>query len=648
MSSSRRSKLSPGKRFPDLEPVVADAETFYGQEYSLRSKDLSTSLYIRDERFKEHCWSIWRPLSEPFPRIYWYDEIDEALDQLDWKGSRLICHHTHFDGLILSHHHQKVPAKYGCTMSMSRAWHGSHSRSDLDSICQHYGVGGKLVDIGNIAKNVGHFSYGGVARALFGDYCKHDVLRTWEIYCRMLEEGFPEPELELVHRCVAMFADPILQVDRVLARSELKREREERAATIEESGEVIGDLRSRETFAALLRDLGVEPPQKINKKGEVTYAFAKTDASFKALTQHENPEVAALVEAKLVANSSIGETRAQALLDRSLRIHRAEIEPDKRNLSKAVAPLPIYINYAKAHTLRMSGGDAMNAQNFPSKARGGKSSQIRATIKAPPGCVLVVVDSSQIEARMNGALAGETWLLEAFRAKRDVYCEQAADVYRRPINKKDDPDERFLGKVCVLMLGYGASAPKLKYTLALGTMGPPVFISLELSQTAVAAYRHKNAAIVAQWDKLGALIRTLAYGTGGVVPYGPMTFEKGVIHMPGGLRLFYPNLRYEQDEKTGKSSWFYDQGGNKVGRLYGGALDENVVQSLARICVYEQASTLDYRMVMTSHDEAVFCVPRKQADKCLSDAIKAFSRPPIWMPEIPVTAEGAWAVQYDK
>lgn len=629
--------------------VVLDMESFYSQDYGLRNKRYSTSLYIRGDQFKAHCMGIWLPDEEAYPKIYWYEDIAKRLKEIDWSRATLVAHHTHFDGLLLSHHYGVVAKKYACTMSMSRAWHGSHSRSDLDSICRYYGIGGKIVDIGTISKNVGFFTPGGIPRSLFGDYCRIDVMRCWYAYLRMLEEGFPAPELDIIDRTVRMFADPILVVDRALARKELERERTERADKIDKTDESLEDLRSREAFAQMLRDKGVEPPTKVKERknketGETelytTYAFSKQDMSFLALRDHPDAEINDLVEAKLAASSTIGESRAQALLDRSIKIYDPDKPSEKRNAGGCTAPLPIYLNYAKAHTLRWSGGDNNNPQNFPSKSRGDKVSRIRSTVRAPAGHVLVVVDSAQIEARVNGCLAQEKWLMDAFRQRRDVYSEQAAELYRRPINKDDNPNERFVGKVMILGLGYQMSAPKFRYTLALGAMGPVVHLSVDVAAEAVAAYRSKNSMIKAQWDKLGALIRVMAYGRE-PVHYGPMTFERNVVHMPAGLKLYYPELRFEDNQ------WVY-WNGKHLSKIYGGLLTENLVQSLARQVVAEQMLALPYRMVMTSHDEFVFCVPRKQADACLEHAIKQMHVAPLWMPDLPVAAEGKWNVTYDK
>jgi len=53
-------------------------------------------------------------------------------------------------------------------------------------------------------------------------------------------------------------------------------------------------------LAELLREMGVEPPMKVSiRTGRDAYAFSKTDEEFKALLEHENPLVQAVVAARL-------------------------------------------------------------------------------------------------------------------------------------------------------------------------------------------------------------------------------------------------------------------------------------------------------------------------------------------------------------
>ncbi|MFM2461995.1 hypothetical protein QU891_27815, partial [Klebsiella pneumoniae] len=72
-------------------------------------------------------------------------------------------------------------------------------------------------------------------------------------------------------------------------------------------------------------------------------------------------------------------------------------------------PLPIGYAYYRAHTGRFGGNNKMNFQNLK---RGG---ELRLSILAPKGHKMAVVDSGQIECRVNAWLWGQTDVIEAFR-----------------------------------------------------------------------------------------------------------------------------------------------------------------------------------------------------------------------------------------
>lgn len=621
--------------------AVLDAESFYDPKgkYSLRTKGMSTSLYIRDKRFKEHCWSIWLPEEEEFPQVYWYDDIPKALKRLPWKQMTLLGHHTHFDGFILSHHHGLVPKRYACTLSMARGWFGAHTPADLGTLASYCGYQNKLVDIGKLMAGVSYFPPG-IKRTLAGDYCKADVMNTWLVYQYMLKQGFPPLELDQIDRTVAMFANPVLRVNRKLAQAELEREQKRKSDLLEDVEASVEELQSADLFADFLRSKGVEPPTKLSKStGKEAYAFAKTDLAFQKLLAHEDPEVVDLVEARLAVKSTIGESRARAFLDRSYRTVRVQ-EDASRVGSGGAAPLPIYINYAKAHTLRRTGGDNNNPQNWTAARGKNKHVKLRHCVEPPPGHVIVVVDSAQIECRVNAMLHQDFALVQAFREKRDIYSEFATDFYGYPVKKCPEQEtERFVGKTCTLGLGFGLGAPRLRYSLAVGTTGPAVFISQGEAKLAVDLWRAQRAPIVAGWRKFDNLLAVIRSGRGGPVEYGPLVFDKGCVHMPNGLRLHYPELELHEDG-------YRYRNGRKYSRIWGGVMTENTVQSLACIIVHDQLATVNYRLVGESHDEAWFVVPRKQADACLEAALKALKTPPSWWKDLPLSAEGSWGKSY--
>ena len=112
--------------------------------------------------------------------------------------------------------------------------------------------------------------------------------------------------------------------------------------------------------------------------GKETFAFAKTDEEFKALADHDNDKVQALVAARLGTKSTLEETRTQRFIDIAKR-----------------GTLPVPVRYYAAHTGRWGGDDKINMQNLPSRGVNGK--KLKRSIIAPEGHTVVEADSAQIE-----------------------------------------------------------------------------------------------------------------------------------------------------------------------------------------------------------------------------------------------------------
>ena len=124
------------------------------------------------------------------------------------------------------------------------------------------------------------------------------------------------------------------------------------------------------------------------------------------------------------------------------------------------------LRYYAAHTGRFGGTEKINMQNMP------RNSELRKALCAPPGQLVFVADLSNIEARMLAWLADEDDLLQQFRNGDDIYSNLASVIYDRPINKHDDPTERFVGKTAVLGLGYGMGATKFQDNIRSWCYGP--------------------------------------------------------------------------------------------------------------------------------------------------------------------------------
>ena len=332
---------------------------------------------------------------------------------------------------------------------------------------------------------------------------------------------------------------------------------------------------------------------------------------------------------RLGTKSTIEESRIERFIDVGAR-------------NKGLLPIPL--KYYGAHTGRWAGADKVNFQNLPSRDK--KKKALKNAVVAPVGYEVINCDSSQIEARVLAWLAGQDDLVEAFAQGKDVYSIFASKIYEREISKAD-PVERFVGKTCILGLGYGTGALKLQHTLK--TQPPGADLTEEQCKDIVSLYRETNDKIIDLWRDGDSVISDLAnWGKTKPYYYGKhdclYICEEG-IRLPNGLYIRYPGLHLNTDED--KSRYVYKSRKGPVS-IWGGALVENVVQALARIIVGEQMIKINerYRVVLTVHDAAVIVVKKEELNAAMEYIVEVMSTPPEWAAGLPVACEAKHGESY--
>lgn len=613
----------------DLNKIATlDFETYYSTEYSLSKPAYNMSAYVRDEQFLIHCCAI--KIGKKKSKAWKGKDVEKALRDIDWSTHALLAHNTAFDGFILAEHFGIVPAFYLDTLSMTRGLHADVSRAKLDTIAKLYGIGAKHEGALENTKGLRELPPETLKKLM--EYCNNDNELCWELFVKQFEV-YPKDELRLIDMTIRMFCDSKLYVDIPRAKKALADEMLERRATILRSKATEEELQSSAKFAELLKKLGVEPPTKISlKTGHQNFAFAQTDPEFLELLDHEDVRVVRLAEARLAAKSTQIETRAARMIQAGENGMR----------------LPVGYNYYAAKTGRWGGTNKLNLQNLP---RGG---ELRKSIIAAAAHIVIAADSAQIEARTLAWLAGQEDVLEAFRNKEDVYKKMASVIYNKPVSEITD-EERFVGKVAILGLGYGMGGKKFQTTLALGMMGPPVDIPLTLANKVVKVYRGTNSKIMLTHKIADRMLRKMCAGEsgsefGGLIEYDPQT-----IWLPNGMPINYPGLHM-----TDSDTFKYNANGVWK-KVYGGLVIENIVQALARIIVGDQALRIADRMAalklrkgeeqminMLTHDEIVGVAPARLTDKVKDIYVGEMKIPPAWCPDLPVNAEAKFASFYCK
>ncbi len=308
---------------------------------------------------------------------------------------------------------------------------------------------------------------------------------------------------------------------------------------------------------------------------------------------------------------------------------------------------------------------------------------VRGLFVAGPGRELIASDYSAIEAVVIAALAGETWRLEAFEQRKDIYLAGASTItgtpYEEYIAYKDlhgvqHPDRQKKGKISELALGFGGWVGSLR---AFGFDGTD-----EEAKNLILAWRKASPAIVelwggqfrgAPWDPTS---RSELYGFEGTaiaaIQNPGVTFDcRGikftVRDTPAGTPALYVRLLSGRELTYHKPSLVAStRKGARAGELqilywtwnsnpkygamgwvpmqtYGGRLTENIVQATAHDVLRHAILALraaGYPTVLHVYDEIVVEVPEGAGS--VEEVERIMSTMPAWAAGWPIRASGGW------
>lgn len=631
-------------------PVLTiDFETYYATDYSLTR--MSEVDYILDPKFQT-LMCAFKLGDGPTTVVVGHEAVKAQFATYDPAKTALCSHNMRFDGAIAAWHFGFVPALYLDTLSMARAMvNAKTGRVGLKYVAKYLNLPEKGGYIENMrGKRLQDFTPQQLRNAI--DYCANDNDLCHEIFTR-LNAAFPREELKIVDMVMRMYIQPQVYLDTQQLTNHLAHVQAEKAKIMARVAHIDKSVFSSNIkFANLLLQYGCEPPMKPSPTGTGQIpALAKGDRQFKEMCEDDTLplEIQALLAARVNSKSTQEETRTQKMLDLSLRSWGGG--------KKGLAPIPL--KFSGAHTHRLSGDGGFNFQNLR------RGSGIKHSIVAPPGHRIIHRDASAIEARMLAFLAGCKRLLEIYEEGGDVYVEFASKIYNRKITK-DDKQERFVGKTCILGLGYQTGAPKLRHTLFIGNGGTSVKVDVETAQKYVYAYRNTYREIPELWKAGDRMLMHM------VIESRPFEFgqprwatmvddrvhqtfpciEPGLdcIWLPNGLCIQYPDLDRRPDPNAvfGQSSlkFTYSDGRGGWKDIYGGKVTENVDQALSRIVVMDVANRVYHQTKLwpwlSTHDSLDYCVPENKAKDFDALLEFEFSVRPSWAPTLPLASEGGW------
>jgi DNA polymerase I-like protein with 3'-5' exonuclease and polymerase domains len=590
-------------------------ETFYSKDYGL--KKYTTENYIRNDQFEV----IGVAVKEAEQDTQWFsgtfEETKAFLLTYDWENSLALGHNMRFDAAILSWIFGIHPKGLLDTMSMGQALHGLTQSVSLANLSELYGIGQKGTEVLDaLGKHRTDFHPNDLAQ--YGEYCKNDVELTYKLFKLMLPR-VPKSELKLIDLTMRMFTEPKLELNKGLLLRHLHEVRTKKEQLLADAGVEKDDLMSNPKFAELLKAHGVEPPMKISHTtGKETYAFAKTDEEFKALLEHENPDIQILTAARLGNKSTLEESRTEQFINIA---------------NRGLLPVPLkYAGAVVSH--RWSGVDGINLQNLP------RTSELRKAITAPRGYKLVAADLSNIELRLAYWFAGSQDKIDQIRNGVDLYKQSAAEITNIPYDEVDK-DLRFIFKVVNLSGIYGVGAAKMHSILKQGGVDKDI----NEVKRIVYAYRDANPELIRAWADAGTMLESVrdsknyVMGNGGIIRSAA---KEGMIK-PNGMMLGLPNLRKIRTD-DGKESWVYDK---IMGRslipeyIHPSKTFQRCIQSLARDIIAEQliAVASKYPVVMTVHDELVMLVAEADVDESVKYIRHCMTTAPAWCADLPLDCE---------
>lgn len=305
-------------------------------------------------------------------------------------------------------------------------------------------------------------------------------------------------------------------------------------------------------------------------------------------------------------------------------------------------------------------------------------SVIRTVFCAPEGSRLLIADLNAIEARTLAWMAHCEPMLNAFRQKRDIYKEFAADVMGTTIDALPEGYRNQFGKPGILGSGYGQGPgaevidSKTGERIKTGMWGfaerQGIKLTQEEAQRIVGTYRQNYPEIPQLWrDYEEATKWCITNGT--TIPLHHIIFRRyGTakptvqVELPSTRCLHYVNCRMgtkTRDDGAGnvwQSEAIYYDGVHQKNRkwqaidTWGGKLTENFDQAISRDVLLNgmlAADRMGFKIVAHCHDEVICEVPNDSplGEKELLDCM---TTPPDWAPDLPLAAEVQSSPYYKK
>lgn len=265
---------------------------------------------------------------------------------------------------------------------------------------------------------------------------------------------------------------------------------------------------------------------------------------------------------------------------------------------------------------------------------------------------LLDADYNAIEARIACWVSGEEQALKDYARGADRYRTMASKIYGVSESLVTS-DQRALGKVAILGLGYGMGAEKF-HASCRDLYG--INISPLMAEQAKVTFRAQHPRLTALWYSLERNIRAAISNPR--VKYAPCPYLKiwtewtaGMLYLrvelPSRRRLAYPLPAIEGD---GITYWGTILASTQWGRvkMYGAKMFENICQAIAADVMAHGAINAESKGMMPFaliHDQALAVQNSSQLPE---DFAQALSEVPSWATGLPLKVEAKIVPYYSK
>ena len=313
-----------------------------------------------------------------------------------------------------------------------------------------------------------------------------------------------------------------------------------------------------------------------------------------------------------------------------------------QNMARVCAKDPVAVRSA------MMAGDSLSA--FGSRVTDVLKGMIRPAIIPAKSNVLVVADWAGIEARCNPWLSNHVASeakLDIFRSGGDVYVENAKSTFNV---KEVTKDQRFIGKVQELALGYSGGAGAFASMARIYGLNMPEHQIKRM----INGWRVANPWCIPYGQDLERAYMSAMRHKGHEFSAGRVTYLFDGNHLwyilPSGRILNYPFARIEDGAVTYLKAAFKpasDAVEWPRARLWQGIAQENCAQATANDLLRYSLRQLD-NVIAHIHDEIVVECKADDAEEVTKRMTSIMCSPPVWAEGLPLDVEIATMYRYGK